>query len=321
MISPRNYRCALKFNGNSIIDFRPTNTWTKNGTLDFSGESRYNNLKYEIRNCMSYTFAKTGYITETTGSLNISKEYTLSLWFKIDQEIFTYFSLFQSFKPVRLVTWGANSEYYINALTYTGNDKYDFAFEFVSPTNRLTVPYDFYSYMGEWIHLLVSREDTKNLGLVSRVFINGIKYVESNDLLSHMGTDMFSEIKFGEVEDDPNVVHSVPIHIHMDEIVLANTCLIIEHFYPYPKYLTGFYPPTEIKDWKKRQLPAGKTKYDIVNDAILITRPVYYRPPIGWEEDMYTKYRFDRQEPFASSYFDKWMDNREHPGIEYRKSK
>jgi hypothetical protein len=34
---------------------------------------------------------------------------------------------------------------------------------------------------------------------------------------------------------------------------------------------------------------------------------------------MITKYRFDREEPFATSYFDKWMGNRTHPGHEYKK--
>lgn len=319
MISPRNYRCALKFKGNTITDFGPANVWTKNGTLDFTKESRYNNLKYETRNCMSYTFGKTGYIANND-NLICTGEYTLSLWFKIDPEIFTYFSLYQKFRPVRLVTW-SNNNFYINALTYTQDPDSSFAFEFYGNSRSEIIPFSFDDHLEEWIHLMVNRESDNKLGYVTRVFINGMKYVESTTLLSHMGATMFSEAKFGEIEDDTNVTHSVPIQIHMDEIVVASTCLLVDQFYPYPKYLTGFYPPTEIKDWKKRQLPAGKTKYDIVNDAIPITRPVYYRPPFGWEDDMVTKYRFDRQEPFASSYFDKWMDNREHPGIEYRNLK
>ena len=132
--------------------------------------------------------------------------------------------------------------------------------------------------------------------------------------------DNFTNIKIGNynitLADFP-----VPIWIYIDEIVISDSCLTIDHFYPYPKYIHGFYPATDLDLTKQKSNLTGKTRYDIVNDAVLITRPVYFKHSFGWKDDIITKYRFDRDEPFTTSYFDKWMINKEHPGDYYKNIK
>lgn len=310
MHSPRGYYSLLKFksDGDNIDDLVYTNVWDKNGNLDFSSSSKFEHLKYETRPCLRYDLKQAGYVQNDDG-FELGDEFTLSFWFKVSHEILVLHSLYSNSAVVPLLSWNNSSS--ISVFEKTTNPDLEYGIKFTLNGLSITIPYDLLSTLNTWMHLMLSRDDT---GLY-RVFINGIKYIERTLPIS---ISSFTNIKIGNPTD--NIVeHPLPIYIYIDEISLCNSCITIDQFYPYPKYIHGFYPAVDIKDTSPRRLKAGKTKYDICNDTIPIVRPRYFIHDFGWEDDMITKYRFDRTEPFASSYFDKWMDNRDRPGNEYKK--
>jgi len=311
MQSPRKYYSALTFKDdpNPIIDVRPTNEWKVHGTCDFTHQSQFRDLKNFT--CFTYTLNSEGYIDSPNLETSDTGEYCLSFWFKAEKEIFNVYYQLNLMKAAPLISWdngyitaydvlnGLIPETSTYAITIQDNDDY------------IQLPYPLEDHMGEWIHFMMNKDGNG----YTRVFINGIKYLETPKF--DFGGN-FDNVKIGNT-DTAGISYPSDIDISIDEIVFCNSCMTLDHFFPYPKYLHGFYPPVEIKEVNTRNLPCGHTRYDNVNDAVLITRPIYYRPPLGWEDDMITKYRFDREEPFATSYFDKWMGNRTRPGHEYKK--
>lgn len=310
MLSPRTYHSIVRFKSTSpyIDDYIWINHWTKTGTLNFTTSSRFDNLKYESRVCLRYDMSKTGYIS-LAGSDYDTEEITISFWFKVDKEFLRYREDYNAKIPI--IFWQDCAIYVYDS---TGSNIYNskFAISIESPlmTNIIQIPYPLEDYVDKWSHFMFSVDINK----IGRVYINGMKFYEGyvNDFLPD-NQRLMKNIMIG----NPPVYHGGVIinyprkvYVYIDEIALCRTCITEDQFYPYPKYLHGFYPSADVVDTTKYIRSAGRTKYDNVNDAIPITRPVYYRPPFGWEYDNVTKFRFDREEPFASSHFDRWMKHR-----------
>ena len=315
----RKYKSILTFKSSGPDDSNKLNSWTKSGTVSFDADSRIN-LKSNTKRCLRYDLKTAGYITTNSDLSQEGDEFTLSFWCKIDQR---YLSLMEEESvnpPVRTISWSNGSEeYFINTFVPTTSENLPYGIQFYTPDIDYIFPYDLISRINEWIHILY----TKDSNDIYRVFLDGVKYFEgkSNVNANNSNKYGFNGIKIGNpVDGDYNHNYPFPVYVYIDDILISTTsCIETEYFYPIPKYIVGFYPPTEINPFFNRSLPAGKTRYDTINDNIPITRPVYYRRPYGWEEDSVTCRRFDIDEPFASSNFDSWMKNRERPVIEYRK--
>jgi hypothetical protein len=310
--SPRKYFSVVKFKptGSNVDDMISTNTWTKNGTLNFTQSSKFNALKYETRSCLRYELKQAGYIQNTAG-FTIGNEYSVSFWFKVDRELLIHhYDYFNSTKtPVPLISWGSNTK--ISTFEQTGIEYMPYGMKFVMGGTSIIIPYDPLELLDEWFHVLINKDTSNKF----RIFINGIKYCERP---ANFTIEPFTNIKIGNPSNN-TFTHDNPIYVYIDEISICNSCITIDQFWPFPKYLIGLYPSVDVKDLKKRQLPAGKTRYDICNDAVMITRSRHFKHSHEWKDNMVTKYRFDRKEPYASSFYESWMDNLDRPGDEYKK--
>jgi hypothetical protein len=319
MANLRKYKSILSFKSSGPDDLNIANSWTKNGSLNFNTNSRID-LKSNTKKCLRYDLKNAGYITTDSDLSERDDEFTLSFWCKVDNQYLALVEEEYVHPPVRTVTWVKGTEtYFINLFVLTGTEELPYGIQFYTPNIKYIFPYDLLSNINEWIHILY----TKDSNNIYRVFINGIKYFEgkSNVDAGIPNKYGFNGIKIGNpVNGDYNSKYPFPVYVYLDDILISTTsCIETEYFYPIPKYVVGFYPPTETNPFFNRSLPAGKTRYDVMNDVIPITRPVYYRRPYSWEEDSVTCRRFDQDEHWASSYFDKWIPNRERPVIEYKK--
>ena len=309
MNSPRHYHVLMMFksSGNNLEDLCFTHVWSKTGSLNFMSPSKFKYLKYANRPCLRYNLPTTGYIRNAI-EFSAQEEFTLSFWFRLDRALMMFYDLTKSIVRTPLVTWGDNSGIFITPINI---DYSEYAILFKLRYTDIKIPYDLISTLDEWHHIMLSKE-----GNIFRTYINGIKYQEK---MIKDQTEDFTKFTIGNTEGVTAAsIVGMPIWISIDTISLADSCLTVESFWPYPKYLNGYYPAVDVDNSKPPLRAAGRTRYDNINDDVLITRPIYFKHSFGWEKDMMSKYRFDRFDPFASSYFDKWLKNTNHPGIDYR---
>lgn len=323
----REYCTYLLFYDNNLQDQIVGNNWSLRTSV-YPAEIYYD--KYSSRftdlmklsgyNSMTINNSNTYIINTNTIDLTTYNQYSISTWFKISKTALDSVIRGET-RYIPGIEWEDTngSTVKINFMDHSiETNNICLTIEF-SNYKKFQVFYEQYYQPEHWFHFFYSRKEG-----IDRIWIDGKLLLETNTDINKANICKFRNIKLGNPY--PSQTSGI-FEYSYDEFFLCNEAIHYDKDFDIPdRWSQYLYPEIELKNIEIYDnynqyttingapsfYNADKSKWDVINDSLEITRPVYYKQSLDAKIKMINKHNFYDND-FSFSNFD-YLDKNEIRG-------